>query len=89
MIFENKSKGISYNTYPNRKTMVRQIKLNTEIAEATNLVIEVFKKEDKNLKMNSSVIVEIAIKHYFRYLNSLKNEDEAIEQLKKDIIEDF
>ena len=87
-IFKNKSKDISYNKYPNRKTIIRQIKLNVAIAESMNEVIEVFKSENtgNTLKMDSNVLIEVAIKHYFEYLNSIGDEDKAIEQLKEDVI---
>ena len=87
-IFEEKAKDITYNKYPNRKTIKRQIKLNVPIAESMNAVIEVFKNENsgKTLKMDSNVLIEVAIKHYFEYLNSIGDEDKAIEQLKEDVI---
>jgi len=87
-IFEEKSKDISYNKYPNRKSIKRQIKFNVPIAESMNAVIEVFKNNNSgnNLKMDSNVLIEVAIKHYFEYLNSIGDEDKAIEQLKDDVI---
>ena len=90
-LFEEKSKKISYKTYQNRKTLIRQIKLTVPIAESMNAVIEVFKNENdaNSLKMDSNVLIGVAIKHYFDYLESLGDEDKAIEQLKADVIKGF
>lgn len=88
-IFKEKRESITYKKYPNRSTLIRQIKLSVPIAESINVVIQVFKNETKGIKMDSNVLIEVAITHYFNYLNSIDNEDKAIEQLKEDTLKGF
>ena len=90
-IFKKKSKSITYKKYPNKETLIRPIKIPISVAENLNIIIEVFKNENKgnNIKMNNNVLIGVAINRYLMYLKSFTDEDEAIEELKADVINGF
>lgn len=82
MIFENMT--LKYTTYEkNKKTIDRHIIFKTGIAEDLNKIVSAVNKETK-IKANSSIIIEIAFKHYLQHLETLTTK-EAIQELKKDI----
>lgn len=82
MIFENMN--LKYTTYEtNKKTIDRHIIFKTELAEELNKIISAVNKETE-IKVNSSLIIEIAFKHYVNYLETL-NTAGAIGKIKKDI----
>lgn len=81
MIFENMN--LKYTTYETNKKIDRHIIFKTELAEELNKIISAVNKETE-IKVNSSLIIEIAFKHYVNYLETL-NTEEAIRKIKKDI----
>lgn len=84
MLFQEKSKKINYVDYPSdKKTVERRIKIRTSIAEEINKIIAVYNHEDITLsKINTSILVNLAMKCFFKELNSL-SEEEAIEFIRK------
>ena len=60
----------------------RHITLDKELAEETNKVIAVVNKGNKAVKLNSSILFNLAIKKYFEELAELPSE-EVITLLRK------
>lgn len=86
MIFKEKSKGIKIVKYPEeRKTLERRIKFRRLIAEDLNEVIAVFnKEEDVPFKIDSTILVNLAVNNFFNNLKKLPEED-IIEFIKESI----
>ena len=86
MIFKEKSKGLKIVTYPEeRKTLERRIKFRRLIAEDLNEVIAVFNnEEDVPFKIDSTILVNLAVNNFFNNLKKLPEED-IIEFIKESI----
>ena len=86
MIFKEKSKGLKIVKYPEeRKTLERRIKFRRIIAEDLNEVIAVFnKEEDVPFKIDSTILVNLAVNNFFNNLKELPEED-IIEFIKESI----
>lgn len=86
MIFKEKSKGLKIVKYPEeRKTLERRIKFRRLIAEDLNEVIAVFnKEEDVPFKIDSTILVNLAVNNFFNNLKKLPEED-IIEFIKESI----
>lgn len=86
MIFKEKSKGLKIVKYPEeRKTLERRIKFRRLIAEDLNEVIAVFnKEEDVPFKIDSTILVNLAVNNFFNNLKELPEED-IIEFIKESI----
>lgn len=86
MIFKEKSKGLKIVKYPEeRKTLERRIKFRRPIAEDLNEVIAVFnKEEDVPFKIDSTILVNLAVNNFFNNLKELPEED-IIEFIKESI----
>ena len=85
MVFEEIT-GIKYRKYTSDvDTVERHITLTTEVAEELNKLIAVVNKGNKAVKLNSSILFNLAMKFY---LNELKNMDseEIISFLRKEAI---
>ena len=90
MVFKKKSKKIDLpktQYSKDRKIIKRQIKFKKAIAEDTNLIMAVFNKESEIIKLNQSILTNIAISCFIRQLEKL-SEDEAIEYLKRKALEE-
>lgn len=82
MIFQDLN--LKYVTYHKDKKQVdRHIIFKTNVAENVNKIVSAVNKET-NIKANSSLIIEIAFKHYLQHLETLTTK-EAIQELKTDI----
>lgn len=80
-----KDLDLKYPTYePTKKEVDRHIIFKTEVAEDLNKIVSAINQE-KNIKANSSIVIEMAFKYYIEHLEALTTE-EAIRELKKDLI---
>lgn len=85
MLFEEID-SIKYRRYTSDVTEVnRHIDLKKETAEEVNKVIAVANKDNKNFKLNNSILFNVAIKKYFKELEKLSSE-EAIQVLRKEAL---
>lgn len=85
MLFEE-LKGIKYRKYTSDITEVtRHINLRKTTAEEVNKVIAVVNKDNKNFKINNSILFNIAIKKLLDELEELPTE-EAIQVLLKEAL---
>ncbi len=85
MLFEEIN-SIKYRRYTSDITEVnRHINLKKETAEEVNKVIAVANKDNKNFKLNNSILFNVAIKKYFKELEELSSE-EAIQVLRKEAL---
>lgn len=85
MLFEEIN-SIKYRRYTSDITEVnRHINLKKEIAEEINKAIAVANKDNKNFKINNTILFNIAIKKYFKELEKLSSE-EAIQVLRKEAL---
>jgi len=83
MILTEKSKEVNFLQYTeDRKIIERRIKFKKELAEATNIIIAVFNKESEVIKINNSILVNIAMNCLIKQLNKLP-EDEIIQILEE------
>ena len=83
MILKEKSKEVNFLQYKeDRKIIERRIKFKKELAEATNIIIAVFNKESEVIKINNSILVNIAMNCLIKQLNKLP-EDEIIQILEE------
>lgn len=88
MLFEEKRKNITSVTYSDDRTEVeRKIKFRKALAEETNVLLAVFKKYS-GLKINNSILVNVAINCLIQQLERLP-EDEAIETLEVEIVKEL
>lgn len=63
----------------------RHIELTKETAESVNKVIAVANKGNKNFKLNSTMVFNVAIKKFFKELEKLSS-DEAIHVLRTEAL---
>ena len=83
MIFEEKKQSVKPVRYTeDRKTLSRRISFKRLLAEDINTVIAVFNNESEVVKLNNSILVNIALNCFIRQLEQLP-EEEAIEYLEK------
>jgi len=73
MTFKAKANGIQYRTYPNKQNISRQIKFGREIAEEINKIKQVVRLE-ADIQISSSVIVDVALRYFFEYLEQQDEE---------------
>lgn len=87
MLFED-FKEIKYRKYSADTVEVsRHIEIKKAIAEEINKVIAVVNKENKGVKINNTILFNLAIKKYFKELAELPSE-EAIKLLKTSALEE-
>lgn len=87
MIFEEKSKYLHYRKYPNeQKAINRKIVFNKSVAENINLLIAVFNAEEKALRLNNSILINIAMEYYFKAINDM-GEETAIKELRNKVLD--
>lgn len=81
MLFED-FKDIKYRKYSaDTEEVSRHIELKKETAEEINKVIAVANKDNKGIKLNNTILFNLAVKKYFKELAKLTSE-EAIELLR-------
>ena len=71
--FKEKADSIRYRTYPNKPNVARQIKFGREIAEEINKIKQVVRLE-ADIQISSSVIVDVALRYFFEYLEQQDEE---------------
>lgn len=82
MLFE-KIDNVKFRRYTSDvKEVTRHIDLKTELAEEVNKAIAVANKDNKGIKLNNTILFNLAIKKYLRELEEL-SEEEAIAVLRK------
>ena len=85
-MFEKRSKNIKYKTYFSEQTEIRQqVLIQKELAETVNLIRAVFKDNIYGLNISNSAVLNMALKYYLDYLNTL-SEDDALESLKNNYL---
>ena len=71
--FKEKADGIHYKTYSDKKNVSRQIKFGRDIAEEINKIKQVVRLE-ADIQISSSVIVDVALRYFFEYLEQQDEE---------------
>ena len=88
MLFDKKRKEVNVLQYEkDRKEVERRIKFRKDVAEETNVVLAVFKKESV-LNINNSILVNVALNCLYKQLEKLP-EEEAIEVLETKVLEEI
>lgn len=83
MIFEEKKKAVNPIRYTeDRKTLSRRISFKRLLAEDINTLIAVFNKESEVVRINNSVLVNIAMNCFLKQLEKL-SEEEGLHYLEK------
>lgn len=86
MIFEEKSRDVNFRKYPNEQKVVnRKITFKKSVAENINLIISVFNNEEQALRLNNSILLNIAMEHYFQAINDI-DEESAIKELRNKVL---
>lgn len=78
MLFEEyiEKHDLNYTRYDeDKKTVKRTLDINKDVAEATNEIIAVFNNEFNFVKLNSSILINIAFKCFLKQLGYLKEEE--------------
>lgn len=77
MLFENyvKEHDLYYKNNYDKETVKRTLELDKDVAEATNEIITVFNNEFSLIKLNSSILINIAFKCFLKQLSHLKEEE--------------
>ena len=85
MVFEE-IQDIKYRKYTSAvDTVERHIALTTEVAEELNKLIAVVNKGNKAVKLNSTILFNLAMKSYLRELENMASE-EIISFLRKEAL---
>ena len=88
MIFQEKRKEVNSIRYTeDRKTLGRRIGFKRALAEEINVLIDVFNKESEVVRINNSVLVNIAMNCFLKQLEKLP-EEEALEYLERKALEE-
>lgn len=88
MIFQEKRKEVNSIRYTeDRKTLGRRIGFKRALAEEINVLIDVFNNESEVVRINNSVLVNIALNCFIKQLEKLP-EEEALEYLEKKALEE-
>lgn len=88
MLFKEKSNNIKFVKYTeDRKKVDRRITFKKDLAEETNKTIAVFNNENEVVKLNSTILVNIALNCFFKQLENL-SEEKAIEYLERRALEE-
>lgn len=83
MLLKEKAKKVNFLTYSeDRKTIERRINFKKELAEEINTVIAVFNNESEVVKINNSILVNVAMNCFFKQLEGL-TEEEIVEILEE------
>ena len=88
MIFQEKRKEVNSIRYTeDRKTLGRRIGFKRPLAEEINVLIDVFNNESEVVRINNSVLVNIAMNCFLKQLEKIP-EEEALEYLEKKALEE-
>jgi len=88
MIFQEKRKEVNSIRYTeDRKILGRRIGFKRALAEEINVLIDVFNNESEVVRINNSVLVNIAMNCFLKQLEKLP-EEEALEYLEKKALEE-
>jgi len=83
MLLKEKAKEVTFLTYTeDRRVIERRINFKRELAEEINVIIAVFNKESEVVKINNSILVNVAMNCFFKQLEHL-TEEEIIEILEE------
>ena len=86
MLFKEKRTEVNVLQYEKqRKEVERRIKFKRTLAEETNVVIAVFNKESEAIRINNSILINVALNCLFRQLEDL-SEEEAIAVLEEKVL---
>lgn len=86
MLFKEKRTEVNVLQYEKqRKEVERRIKFKRALAEETNVVIAVFNKESEAIRINNSILINVALNCLFRQLEDL-SEEEAIAVLEEKVL---
>lgn len=86
MLFKEKRTEVNVLQYEEqRREVERRIKFKKALAEETNVVIAVFNKESEAIRINNSILVNVALNCLFRQLEDL-SEEEAIAVLEEKVL---
>lgn len=81
MTFKETASGMPYKKYnKDKKTVSRKIYFERDVAEEINKIKEVLRL-NASIIVNSTVIVDIAMRYFFQMLEDIENEEDAIELL--------
>lgn len=76
MLFKEKGKGINYIQYTeDKKTVERRIKFKKDLAEEVNKLIAVFNNDSEAVKLNNSIVVNVALNCLIKQLTNLPEEE--------------
>ncbi len=88
MIFKEKRKGVKAVRYTeDRKTLGRRIGFKRALAEEINVLIAVFNKENEAVKLNNTIVVNVALNCFLKQLEKI-SEEEALAYLEKKALEE-
>lgn len=86
MLFKEKRTEVNVLQYEEqRREVERRIKFKKALAEETNVVIAVFNKESEAIRINNSILINVALNCLFRQLEDL-SEEEAIAVLEEKVL---
>lgn len=88
MIFKEKRKGVKSVRYTeDRLTLGRRISFKRALAEEINVLIAVFNNENEAVKLNNSIVVNVALNCFLKQLENI-SEEEALVYLEKKALEE-
>lgn len=89
MIFKEPSNQINYLTYENNeKTKGRHLNIKCDVLESLNELIAVFNHNNKDLKINTTTLINIICRSYVKELEN-KTDTEILNDLKKQLIKEL
>ncbi len=88
MIFKEKRNGVKSVRYTeDRKTLGRRINFKRALAEEINVLIAVFNNENEAVKLNNTIVVNVALNCFLKQLENIP-EEEALAYLEKKALEE-
>lgn len=85
-IFQNERKNLVFKHY--ETDIVRKILLKKENAENLNILIKLFNKSNKNIKVDSSTIINFVLEDYFKRIAETDDE-KTILDLRNEVLNHF